>query len=222
MSFYICLHNTYSSVELILSDSCSISHKIVISKERASADLIPEIDNLLKSQNIGIKEISCLIVNQGPAPFTTLRTMIATANGISFATKIPLIGVDGLISLLREYTGEKHVPTVALLNAFNKAVYYAYQLDCDTKPVVGYDSVVSFLETIAGQVDNSTVRFLGNGSSLYKNEIIEIFGNHALFPEPLPQTASAEFILEEGLKLWHQKKEGCVQIEPLYLKKPIA
>ena len=32
--------------------------------------------------------------------------MIATANGISFATKIPLVGVDGLTSLLHEYTDQ--------------------------------------------------------------------------------------------------------------------
>lgn len=222
MSFFICLHNTYNSVEVVLSSTNSILNKVSITKECASANLIPQIDNLLKSSSIKINEITCLIVNQGPAPFTTLRTMIATANGISFATKIPLVGVDGLTSLLHEYTDQSNFTTIALLNAFNKAVYYALQLDKNAVPIIGYDSITSVLLSLKEQLNDSTVRFIGNGASLYKKEILEIFGNDAYIPEPLPQTSSVEFILKQGLEQWHQKFNIYKQLEPLYLKKAVV
>ena len=220
--FYICLHNTYHSVEVALYSTDSILGKISISKERASGYLITQIDKLLISKFLKISDITCLIVNQGPAPFTTLRTMIATVNGISFATNIPIVGVNGLTALIQEHKNGTQLPTVALLNAFNKAVYYAIQTDSLSQPIIGYDSITTLLGSLKAQFPTTRIRFMGNGSTLYQSDIKEMLGDQAFFLEPLPQVASIEFIFKEGLQLWKQKQHIYHQLEPLYLKKPLS
>lgn len=222
MNFYICLHNTYHSVEVALLTNNSIIKKIPITKEEASALLIPKIDKLLTSNNLTISDLTCLIINQGPAPFTTLRTMIATVNGISFATHIPLVGVDGLIALLKEYSDKKNYPTVALLNAFNKAVYYAIAHSSLAQPTIGYDSINTLLESLKTQFIQTPIRFIGNACLLYKNEIIELFGDNALLDEPVPEVASIECIIKLGLEQWNDQETITIQLEPLYLKKSVT
>lgn len=222
MNFYICLHNTYHSVEVVLHDNSSCLAGITITKESVSANLIYEIDNLLKSNQIDIADITCLIVNKGPAPFTTLRSIIATSNGISFGAKIPLVGVDGLTTLVQEYASRDNTPTIALLNAFNKAVYYAVRIDTNKKAIIGCDSIITVLTSLKNQLSDTKFQFIGNGTSLYKKEIQEIFADQALIPEPIAQTASVEAIFKQGLKQWIQKEDICMQLEPLYLKKPMT
>lgn len=222
MSFYTCFHNTYNSIEIALCQNDSILNKILIPKERASADLVNQIDKLFKSHNFVVTDIECLIVNQGPAPFTTLRTMIATVNGISFATKIPLIGVDGLTTFVEEYGCPEHMPTVALLNAFNKAVYYAIATEINKTPLIGYESVAKILDSINEQFVSTNIRFIGNATLLYKKEIQDIVGNRAYIAEPLPEIASIDAIFKQGKKQWLKKQNMCKQLEPLYLKKPLT
>lgn len=221
MSLVICIHNTYNSVESALACDTQVLAASSIAKELASAQLIPTIDLLLHSHNFQLSDVSHIIVNQGPAPFTTLRTIIVTANGIAFAHKTPLIGVDALDAFMAEYPGSTSTPCVVLLNAFNKAVYYGFKDPQTQQPLKGYAPIESCLEMIKSLYNDMSIRFVGNGTQLYRAEIETKFGSKALMPEPLPLTPSLQQILTSGIDLLN-KGQGITQfIEPLYLKKPL-
>ena len=85
--------------------------------------LIPMIDTLLKQTAINVSDLAYIAVNIGPAPYNTLRALIATANAIAFAKKIPLVGCNAL-SLLTEFYTQENFQTVALLQAFSGHVYF--------------------------------------------------------------------------------------------------
>ncbi len=53
-------------------------------------DLLPNIDNLLTSNNIALREIGTLAVSAGPGSFTGIRIGIATALGLSRSLEIEL------------------------------------------------------------------------------------------------------------------------------------
>lgn len=172
---------------------------------------------LLKHQ-LNLTDISFIAVNAGPGPFTTLRVVIASVNGLSFASKIPLIGIDALDAFLIEQHDAKYPNTVVLLNAFNNDVYFGIQPANSTEFQKGYDNITRILEKIKSSMPDQPIRFLGNGAELHAQEIRATFGDNALIPDPLPQTCSVEQIGLMGLEKW-KNQEGLVeQLFPLYLK----
>ncbi|MCL4361563.1 tRNA (adenosine(37)-N6)-threonylcarbamoyltransferase complex dimerization subunit type 1 TsaB [Candidatus Dependentiae bacterium] len=121
---FLTLSTGYHHIFIALSDKEKLIAKKEIENKLASKNLILIIDEILKENNLKLSDVKFICVNQGPAPFTSLRTSIATANGIAFATNIPLVGVNGLDALMNEYYGPKFDLNVAILNAFAGDVYF--------------------------------------------------------------------------------------------------
>ena len=108
--------------------------KVQVIKEtnkKASSLLVPYIKQILEKNSLKISDLDFICADQGPGAFTSLRVTIATINGISFASKIPLIGIDGLDALNQETLSDvmlkkQGVPEIliVLLNAYNNEVYF--------------------------------------------------------------------------------------------------
>ena len=215
--YFISMQSTYKSVDCALYNGTKKIAYISIEKKDASSALIPSLEQLLNCHNISIDDISFVGVNQGPAPFTTLRVVISTANGISFATGIPLIGIDGLEALLAQVYDPKHLPTVAILDAFAHDVYFAIQ---DNETISkGCMPVNDFLVDLKSRYPAHVIRFVGNGCSVFKNEIKEILGDKAFIPEPIIDVCSLEKISSMALECYKNKDNLISQVVPLYLKK---
>jgi tRNA threonylcarbamoyladenosine biosynthesis protein TsaB len=204
---YLILQSTYTEIELALFDSNKIIRKQSIDKQEATAMLIPTIDAILKDNNIEITNLDFIGINQGPAPFTTLRVLISTVNGLAFATGIPLVGTDGLKALMQESNNPK---SIVLLNAFSKDVYYSINNE------VGCKNINNLLEELKPA---SGMYFIGNGSILYKDAILEKFPD-ATISEDL-KYCSLETIAKNCLERF-DKKEGISQkLMPMYLKNAV-
>lgn len=213
------LQSTYKAVECALwhGDKFTIQS---IPKEQASSLLIPTIDLLMTHRDLPLEELACIVVNRGPAPFTTLRTVIATANGINIASQVPMIGINGLEAFLDEYTDSTTMPTVTLLNAFHNAVYFGIQED-GKKHKFGYEYIDNLLPLLQQRYPANVIRFLGNGTELYREKIIAFFQKQAYIPEPIPQYCSLEKVMQLGSQQLEQKIGLIDQIDPLYYKKPV-
>ncbi len=212
------LQSTYNTVECGLFHENQLFIKS-IAKEHASALLIPTLDTILEHHSMNLEHVGCIIVNKGPGPFTTLRTVIATANGINMATEIPLIGVNGMQAFLDEHEQNSALPTIALLNAFHESVYYGIKL-ADSYDI-GYMQIDNLLPIIQERYPENVIRFIGNGTRLYKDKIVAFFHNQAYIPEPLPETASLKKIMSIGYDFWQKGLDLTAQITPIYLKKPV-
>jgi tRNA threonylcarbamoyladenosine biosynthesis protein TsaB len=222
MSFVLCLHTTYTNVESALAYDKRILQLCSLTKEQASAQLVPTINTLLTINQLNLDSISHIIVNQGPAPFTTLRTIIATVNGIAFAHKVPLVGVDALEAFMSEYADKHAGPTAVLLNAFNKAVYYCISDPAHNQKLKGYAPITTCIELIHTIYKEMPVHCIGNGTQLYRADIETALGSQVYIPDPLPLTVSIEQVIKTGANQI-QNNQGITQcIEPLYLKKPLT
>ncbi len=204
---YLILQSTYTEIKLALFDSNKIIRKQSIDKQEATAMLIPTIDAILKDNNIEITNLDVIGINQGPAPFTTLRVLISTVNGLAFATGIPLVGTDGLKALTQEANNPK---SIVLLNAFGKDIYYSINSE------VGCKNINTLLEELK---PTSDMYFVGNGSILYKDAILE------KFPDATINTDLKYCYLETIAKNCFEKfnkKEGISQkLMPMYLKNAV-
>src|SRR3990167_206919 len=121
---YLALQSSYDQIELGLFVDQALISLICLSKFTASSQLIPAVQNILTQNLLTIGTLDFICANLGPAPFTTLRTTIVTVNGLSYASQVPLVGVNGLLVFAENALPEKQ-NLIIILNAYSKSVYYA-------------------------------------------------------------------------------------------------
>jgi len=177
-----------------------------IAKQEASSKILQGIESLLTECQTGLKDIEKIIVNLGPSPFTTLRTVISTVNGLAFANQIPIVGVDGLQAFVN-HDLQKFVdkPIVVVFNAFSHDVYYAIK---DLSPKLletGISTIDNLLEKIS-QLKNFYLA--GNGYQQYQDRLKD--QNYTILDCNFP---SLNALYYESLG-----KESQTQVLPLYLK----
>lgn len=218
MTPFLTLSSTYEHVEVGLYSGNTALARESIDKKLASKELVSAIGRILGAHRAHIRDIAFIAVNQGPAPFTTLRTVIATANGLNFASGIPLVGVDGFRALAYTCRNDQWPHTVYILNAFgNDAYFYVERPDAD--PLIGYDHIGTLLERIHAWFPHERIRFVGNGITTYADQIHASFGEHAHLAYDEPSYAPTDMIAHMGNELWHMKEGITTHILPLYLKK---
>ena len=76
---------------IIIADNKSYTSEFSNNRENFDK-LTILIVKFLKNNQINIKNLSNIFVNQGPGKFSGIRASLATAKGISFANKIDLYG----------------------------------------------------------------------------------------------------------------------------------
>lgn len=214
-TYALILQTDYHDVQVGLLKDSILIHQAAVEKIHASRFLMDSLLSLLTKHNLTWQDLSYLGVNQGPGPFTTLRAIIATVNGIGFARRIPLIGVDGLNAFLEEQSFSK--TTIALLNAFNKDLYFGIKEDGKVIKT-GWQEGTSFLKSLSLARTSEPLSFVGNGVPLFKDDVVKLFGSYALIPDPLPHAPSLQTIANNAQKQWENEKKEIYKLIPLYLK----
>lgn len=218
MHLYLAIQNTYNIFEMALFQDNNLIDHLYEDKRYTSKMFIPLLDQLCIKNNIQFSDISFCAVNGGPGPFSTLRSIIASVNGLHLATHIPLIGIDGLEATFLEFYDNRYEHTLVLLNAFNHEVYYliAQQENIISK---GYKKIDLLLTEIAQQYHNQPIHFIGNGVTLYHDLIQQIYGTHAIIKKNMPPICSIKTIGALGLQAFLNKKYTSDYLMPLHLKK---
>lgn len=92
--------------------------------------LLPQCQELLADAGLTFANLDGIGFGEGPGSFTGLRIACAVAQGLAFASDIPVVGVSGLQALAVASRGEK---VIACLDARMGEVYLAmYQRVAET------------------------------------------------------------------------------------------
>lgn len=221
-SFFLALQQTYDFVIVALFSDATIINCQSIAKQEASRALIPTIEKLLATISINPTQLAFIAADQGPGPITTLRVLLATANGLAFSTNVPLVGIDILELFSHDYQNPTYPHTIYLLNGFNRDVFYAQEID-GIIVKRGYAKIDQLLMQVKSDYSNQPIRFMGNGAALYQHEIQELLGTSAYLPSPLPLMPSIEQFGSYSLSCWQKQIGLSEQLLPLYTKNyPIA
>jgi tRNA threonylcarbamoyladenosine biosynthesis protein TsaB len=141
------------------------------------------LKNLLEKSAYAMKDLHAVAVTSGPGSYTGLRVGMATAKGICYALKIPLITVNTLEAMaysVREFYGNSVANSLLcpMIDARRMEVFtamYDYDLDTVIEPV----ALVLDAETFKEQLNKKHVVFFGSGSAKWKplcNHSNAIFG----------------------------------------------
>ncbi|MFO7156179.1 MAG: tRNA (adenosine(37)-N6)-threonylcarbamoyltransferase complex dimerization subunit type 1 TsaB [Pseudomonadota bacterium] len=88
--------------------------------------LLPGVlDALFARAELGPDELSGVAVGIGPGAFTGLRVILATAKGIAYARRLPLVGVSTLEALALAAPAPEGATVVPVLDARKKEIYAA-------------------------------------------------------------------------------------------------
>ncbi len=88
-----------SSVALAVGE---MIHLKALPNTKQAALLVPTIDTLLREQNVGYGELSCIVSTVGPGSFTGLRVALATLHGLVQAHPVPIKTITSLEAMAWE------------------------------------------------------------------------------------------------------------------------
>jgi len=199
----------------ILDDVSGLLAEIRLNvKSTHSERLMTETDHILKQTGLAVSDIDVFAISIGPGSFTGLRIGLSTVKGFSFATGKPIVSVPTLEALAWHFTYSGY-PVCTMFDARKKEVYAAlfrWVKDGFVKLIDEVSIRVDlFLENIitgnppsphfnkganAGFSDDKII-FTGEGSLLYKKDIISVMGERAIFASPekmIPSPANVAFL----------------------------
>lgn len=118
------------SIAIYKNDHISYINHLDI-KVTHSERLLPQIDASLKNSKLSVEEIDLIVIANGPGSFTGLRIGLATAKGLCFAHKIPLLPISTL-KLLAHNVAQSSRNILAIIDARMDEIYTAlYSKDFD-------------------------------------------------------------------------------------------
>jgi tRNA threonylcarbamoyladenosine biosynthesis protein TsaB len=123
------------------------------------------IQQLCKKMNMQLQELDAISVLIGPGSYTGIRIGLATAKGLSYALKKPLIAIDTLTALA--YTAQKqdaYLWYCPMIDARRMEVFYAlYNEQLET--MIAPTSLLLTADSFANHLQERSILFVGNGAS---------------------------------------------------------
>lgn len=182
-----------------------------------SQTLVPLMENMLKSAEIGIESIDALAVSNGPGSFTGLRIGVSAIKGIAFAAEKPCIAVSSLEAMAYNCLLHKGV-VCAVMDARCNQVYNAlFRVEKGIVTRICEDRAL-FIPDLAEELKGirEEILLVGDGADLtYKT----INGENVTLAPPLlryQNAVSVCFAAEKGREI------SAKELMPSYLRLPQA
>ncbi len=187
------------------------------SQKEHAAFLQAGIQQLVKSVDVNLKDVDAVAVTAGPGSYTGLRVGMASAKGLCYALKKPLITIGTLevltASALQLFpTDNENLLYCPMMDARRMEVFtavYKYDLTILLQPCAMILDELSFEKELP---DNKIV-FFGSGSDKWKlicKHENAIFKTVSILPKSLGKSTNALFLEKKFTELAYS--------EPLYLK----
>ncbi len=162
-----------ASVAIIEEETLKAEYTVDFKKTH-SQTLLPMIDEVFRRIEMVPEEIDAIAVSLGPGSFTGLRIGSATAKGIGFALKKPIVEVPTIDAMAYNFCGFSGV-VCPIMDARRNQVYtgiYTFEKD---KLVILKEQNASSIEELTKELNemNREVVFLGDGIPRFSQYIDE-------------------------------------------------
>jgi tRNA threonylcarbamoyladenosine biosynthesis protein TsaB len=182
--------------------------------------LSPAVARLLKRARIKPKDIDLYAISIGPGSFTGLRIGVAFIKGMNLFANKPVVCVPTLDAMASMIKAEIVCP---IIDAKRQNVYTAIYKNGQRILKYSVIPICEILEIIKGRGTLQrapTFAFTGDGIDVYKDEIINVLGEKAVFAEKRLWHTSADNIAKIGYRMYNENKgviRDLSELVPMYL-----
>lgn len=206
--------------------NCSVSvsddNKVVALKEQNDANyshaenLHLFIIEVLSEAGYTPSDLDAICVSKGPGSYTGLRIGVSAVKGMCFALDKPLIAIDTLEILARQYNDKLHTNDfiVPLIDARRMEVYSAVY-NSTYEQVRKTEAEVIDPESFEVYLKDAKVHFIGDGAEKCKGVITH---PNAIFMEKVLYPSAKEMATIAAIKYKAGDFENLAYFEPFYLK----
>ena len=170
---------TTSCSVAIAEDKNLLAEMTIDNKQTHSRHLTLLIQDVIRMAGISLSEIDGFAVTKGPGSFTGLRIGMSTVKGLAMASGRPVVGVPTLEALALQ-SGICEMLVCPLLDARRGEVYFASYRFEQHQLRLQHNQQAALPKNILSELEGSCV-FIGNGSILYRQDIIDKLGDQAYF-----------------------------------------
>lgn len=181
------------------------------------------IDELLKRNQRGFKDLKAVAVSMGPGSYTGLRIGVSTAKGLCFALDIPLIAINTLTAMANGfikkcYSVNGNTVFCPMIDARRMEVYTAFY-NKEVEVLKATEAVIVDENSFKAILDTYIVYFFGDGAPKCQ----EVLGTHMNTRIMDDFTNSAEDLIEPAFEKFKERTfEDVAYFEPFYLKDYVA
>jgi tRNA threonylcarbamoyladenosine biosynthesis protein TsaB len=193
------------------------------SRHNHTSALMPAIEAALDASGVRVRDLTGIIVAQGPGGFSALRSGLGAAKGLAFAASLPLVGISTVEASAYPHRGAG-MPVCALIESGRGIVGWArFHLSESEKGAVWVRRTpdrVTPLEGMLSRRGRHTL-FCGEGVATHADLIIKALGTKAhlaIDPAPLSRISG---VAELGARrLDAGESDPVSSLAPRYLRSP--
>jgi len=214
----LALDTSQSSGSIALWDSGRIVYSAYFNIAITHSEtLMPQLDAGLRLCGYAVSDIKAVLLTLGPGSFTGLRIGLASAKGIAYGLRIPLLSFD----TLRLCALQRHKCGCRILSVLDAKMHQVYAALYDEDLIELQSPRVCAAEELVDW-DARGCYLLGSGSDLVQ-PVLESAGFNAVRVYEQPLNAAGLFQLAE---LFPQEEiydfDRLAELEPLYLRESTA
>ena len=205
----------FLSLALLLGDKTYTHYQHA--GQAASQLVLPQIQALLDSAKITLKDLDGIAFGAGPGAFTGVRVACGVAQGLGFGANIPVVGVNTLLALAQA-SGQARV--IACLDARMGEIYYAAFERKNSEWIEISKTMVCKPE--AAPVLEGAWTGAGSGWAVYAEVLSQIYAKGLV--EILPNiTPTAEAILQLATPIFSAgEAKPASEAMPIYIRNRVA
>jgi len=158
----LALETSSNACSVALATPSGVFEDTVILPREHTQRLLPMIDGLLTSQQIGLNDLNAIAYGAGPGSFTGLRICLSVAQGLAYGADLPLIAVSSLLALAKTTQRIQSIATGSIIipaidARMNEVYWCAYEVAVDgsltallEEQVTAPQDCADYSDTLAG------------------------------------------------------------------------
>jgi len=187
-----------------------------------SEKLLPAVDFILQKFDMKAGDIDGFAVTVGPGSFTGIRVGLSTFKALAYASGKPIVPVTTLDALALKLRLPQARLMCPVMDAKKGEVYAAlFELREGRMREILVPGAYKPDQFFSLFPQRRVISFIGTGAYVYREKLLEYFGDKARFPRRSLFIAHEVGVLGSRL-LKKGKGENFLEIEPLYLRRSQA
>ncbi len=203
----------------LLEDDRLVAQTVINSGKTHSQKMMPQIEEMFRQAEKEVSDVDCFAVAVGPGSFTGVRIGVATVKALAQAVKKPCVAVSTLHGLAHNVSVFDGI-ICPILDARREQVYNALFRGGRNMGRLCEDRALGIEELLAELGEEpSPILFCGDGVPVFRERILEVLGDRAIFAPIMQNMNLAGSVAEIGLaKARDEETVSYGELVPQYIR----